>query len=59
VKAANKKDVEDLGGIGLCINCGKRVIYCGRPFTDEIPCPHCGTVNVYEESQQPVRIKAA
>jgi hypothetical protein len=44
--------------IGMCINCGKRVSYCGKPFSAEIACPHCGAVNVYEDSQQPIRLAA-
>ena len=44
--------------IGVCIKCGKQVSYCGKPFSAEIACPHCGAVNVYEDSQQPIRLAA-
>jgi hypothetical protein len=44
------------GSIGYCLKCGSRVSRCGIPFTAEIVCPACGALNVYEESQQPVRL---
>jgi phage FluMu protein Com len=46
-------------GYAACLACGNQLSYCGKPFTLEIACPSCRAVNVYEDSQQPVRIKAA
>lgn len=40
--------------IGLCINCGHRVTFCGKPFTAQIPCGKCLFINKFENSQQPV-----
>ena len=45
--------------VGYCISCGAKVSDCGKPFTDEIPCPKCGVINVYVESQQPTALKKA
>jgi hypothetical protein len=42
--------------LGLCLRCGERISRCGRPFTDSITCHKCGAVNIYEDSQQPVRL---
>lgn len=55
----NTKCVDRPSAIGMCLKCGKRLSFCGKPFTDDIRCPNCGAVNQYVESQQPVRIKAA
>ena len=44
--------------IGYCISCGAQVSDCGKPFTDEIPCPKCGAVNIYVDSQQPTALKS-
>ena len=38
---------------GRCLNCGVRITYCGAPFTLEVTCQGCGTVNVYEDSKKP------
>ena len=35
----------------------KQVSFCGKLFTVEIACPKCRKVNVYEDSQQPIRIR--
>lgn len=40
--------------IGMCINCGKKITLCGKPFTAQIPCHKCLYINVFTESQQPV-----
>jgi hypothetical protein len=40
--------------IGLCLKCGHRVSFCGKPFTASIPCRHCLYINIYRESRQPV-----
>jgi hypothetical protein len=58
-KNRTKTDNLAQSAIGMCINCAKRLTMCGEPFTADIECPNCGAVNVYEESQQPARIKAA
>ena len=65
--AQNKECVKDKrteyamreAGKGSCLNCAREFSYCGKPFTADLKCPYCGTVNIYEDSQQPVRIKAA
>lgn len=43
--------------IGYCLNCGKRLTLCGVPFSGEFQCKPCGAVNIYEDSQQPIRLK--
>lgn len=40
--------------IGMCIKCGHKLTFCGRPFTAEIPCVNCLYINTFKESQQPV-----
>lgn len=40
--------------IGVCINCGKKITLCGKPFTAQIPCHKCLYINLFQESQQPV-----
>ena len=44
------------GPVGLCLNCHNKLTLCGVPFTLEIMCCKCKKINVYEDSQQPVRI---
>jgi hypothetical protein len=40
--------------IGICLNCGRNLTLCGKPFTAEIPCPKCLYINEFKESQQPI-----
>lgn len=40
--------------IGLCLNCGRRITLCGRPFTADVKCNKCKYINHFEMSQQPV-----
>jgi predicted amidophosphoribosyltransferase len=40
---------------GLCKQCGAKITFCGRPFTAEIECHKCFSINIFERSQQPVR----
>jgi hypothetical protein len=40
--------------IGMCIKCGHKITFCGKPFSAEIPCSKCLFINVFQESQQPV-----
>jgi ribosomal protein L37AE/L43A len=40
--------------IGRCLRCGHRLTLCGIPFTAEIQCDKCLSVNTYSESRQPV-----
>lgn len=47
------------GSIGYCLNCGTRLTRCGRPFTSDVACRACGALNVFEESNQPVRFALA
>jgi hypothetical protein len=39
---------------GLCLGCGGKLTFCGVPFTADILCRKCNTINVYKDSQQPV-----
>lgn len=49
-----KKKLHD-EAIGYCLNCKKRITLCGRGFTAEIACHKCLYINVFSNSQQPVR----
>ena len=42
--------------VGFCLNCGEQLTRCGRPFTDTVLCRPCGAMNVYVDSQQPIRV---
>jgi hypothetical protein len=43
-------------GVSACMGCGfSPLTYCGKPFSTKIECQKCGAVNIYEESQIPVR----
>ena len=48
-------------GEAACLACGKKLTYCGKPFSADIACPNCGAINFYRESQKPesVRVSAA
>jgi len=43
--------------VGLCLRCGRSLTLCGETFTLEVRCDKCFAINVYEDSQQPVRLK--
>ncbi len=43
--------------LGLCLRCGYELTYCGEPFSLEIRCDKCGTVNIYKDSQQPIGVE--
>lgn len=43
-------------GIGNCLTCGARLTYCGLPFSADIACRLCLSVNRYLHSQQPIAI---
>lgn len=43
--------------IGLCLACGARITRCGRPFSDAIECYKCHKINIFNDSQQPVRLE--
>ena len=47
----------DAESTGYCLNCKAQLSFCGKPFTAELVCDQCGAVNIYEKSQQPVRVK--
>lgn len=51
-----QKVVPKSADIGFCLGCGARISRCGRPFSDAIRCHKCNALNIYEDSQQPVRI---
>lgn len=40
--------------VGLCLSCSHRITLCGKPFTADIECPKCHTINKFNESQQPI-----
>src|SRR5688500_9966004 len=44
-------------GIGRCLSCGFEVSRCAVPFSAELTCCKCHTVNVYEDSRQPTKIR--
>ncbi len=44
--------------IGNCLKCGTRLTFCGRPFSAEIRCRNCGSLNIFTHSQQPTRLSA-
>jgi len=52
-----RRDTRD-GFTGYCLKCAKRLTRCGIPFSGEFQCRLCGAINIYENSQQPSRIKA-
>ena len=43
---------------GLCIGCGHKVSLCGRPFTADIECSKCNSINKFRNSQQPVNCRS-
>lgn len=47
------------GRLGFCLSCGHKLTLCGLPFSAEIECRKCFTVNVYSSSQQPVGVRLA
>jgi hypothetical protein len=53
-KAIKNKTMDD--GNSDCLGCGTHLAYCGKPFTASLRCRKCGAVNLYEESQRPVRL---
>lgn len=58
---STRKDVKYVytsSAVGKCLRCEKQLSYCGKPFSAELRCPNCGALNVYEESQQPIRLAA-
>lgn len=40
--------------VGNCLKCGRRITFCGKPFTADIACRQCFHVNHYRNSQQPI-----
>ena len=40
--------------VGLCLCCSHRITLCGKPFTADIECSKCHTINNFRDSQQPV-----
>ncbi len=55
VKSRGKKMLRP--GEAACLACGKKLSYCGKPFSAEIACPNCGGINVYRESQRPDSVR--
>ena len=46
------KHTRDAEIIGVCLNCGKRITFCGKPFTADIVCYKCLYINVFLDSRQ-------
>jgi predicted RNA-binding Zn-ribbon protein involved in translation (DUF1610 family) len=44
-------------GEAACLACGKKLSYCGKPFSADIACPNCGVGNFYRESQKPESVR--
>jgi hypothetical protein len=40
----------------LCLRCGAKLTECGRPFSLAVQCSKCFRINIYIESQHPVRL---
>jgi DNA-directed RNA polymerase subunit RPC12/RpoP len=43
--------------VGICLGCGRKLTFCGSPFTADIECPKCNYINVFVESQQPMGVR--
>ena len=53
-KEVSRNSTDGSQFIGLCLHCGCRLTFCGKPFTAYIVCRKCLTINRYEGSLQPV-----
>jgi hypothetical protein len=40
--------------VSICLNCGRKLTLCGRPFTASIPCSKCLYINEFDDSQRPI-----
>jgi len=40
--------------IGMCLQFGHILTFCGKPFLAELPCTKCLYINAYNDSRQPV-----
>jgi hypothetical protein len=49
-----RERVNSDAAIGLCLACSHRITLCGKPFTADIECNKCHTINHFNNSQQPV-----
>jgi hypothetical protein len=45
-----------IAATGLCMNCGRKITLCGRPFTADIICRKCKCINHFVMSQQPISV---
>ena len=43
--------------VGFCLACGAQISRCGKPFSTDIECHKCHKINVYEESQKPIKLR--
>ena len=41
----------------MCLVCGNRLTLCGLPFSLEIRCGKCNTVNIYRHYTQPIETR--
>jgi hypothetical protein len=46
-------------GQAIFLACERFLSYCGKPFSAEIEIPSCKAINVYENLEQPTRLKDA
>jgi len=42
--------------VGMCLNCGRKLTLCGIPFTLDVVCSKCSSINHFYNSEQPVRV---
>jgi len=42
--------------VGLCSFCGHKITLCGIPFTADIECNKCHTINHFMNSKLPVQV---
>lgn len=41
----------------ICLGCGEHLAISAVPFSGEIACPECGSVNVFKSSQHPSALR--
>ncbi len=41
------------GWVSSCLRCSRQLTVSAVPFSGEVECPHCGAVNIFENSQKP------
>jgi hypothetical protein len=41
---------------GMCLNCGRKLTLCWIPFTLDVVCNKCNSINHFYNSKRPVRV---